>query len=305
VAAVFDAFLQVYRHETRDLFRLASGGTGVLPPGEISPLLVDCLAVKAAEIAERILDICIRALDYCPPVDMYFGEYLRALVTADRDIHPDDSGAYRVAFIDAFRSRGIYPAEVTSLSEESLAWAPPQHRIPDLEKTIRELDQSWDLDAKRFEAWARARGNARDLHAWLVDPQRTDAELRLLGLAKPGTQLAMGEPGEFSRIEVHSVRPARRIAADRQLRVDVVVELTQKWMPGDRAKPFHRGGSTLVIDADSGEIRYLVRKRVDSVRRMEDQQRFKLGLAQQRPYRTYFGGDAGEAEPFAIAHRNL
>jgi hypothetical protein len=267
--------------------------------------LVDCLAMKAAEIAERILDISIRALDYCPPVDMYFGEYLRALVTADRDIHPDDSGAYRVAFIDAFRSRGIYPAEVTSLSEESLAWAPPQHRIPDLEKTIRELDQSWDLDAKRFEAWARARGNARELHAWLVDPKRTDAELRLLGLAKPGAQRTMGEPGEFSRIEVHSVRPARRIASGRQLRVDVVVELTQKWMPADPAKPFHRGGSTLVIDADSGEIRYLVRKRVDSVRRMEDQQRFKLGLAQCRPHRTYFGSDAGEAEPFAIAHRNL
>jgi hypothetical protein len=305
VAAVFDAFLQVYRHETRDLFRLASAGTGVLPPGEIPPLLVDCLAAKAAEIADRILDICIRALDYCPPVDMYFGEYLRALVTADRDVHPDDSGAYRVAFIDAFRSRGIYPAEVFSLSEESLAWEAPQQRTPELEKTIRELDQSWDIDANRFEAWARARDNARTLHEWLSDAARTGAELRMLGLAKPGTELAMGAPGEFSRIEVHSVRPARRIASGRQLRVDLVVELTQKWVPDDTAKPFHRGGSTLVIDADSGEIRYLVRKRVDSVKRMAEQQAFKLGLEGQAPYQTYFGRDAGEAEPFAIAHRNL
>jgi hypothetical protein len=34
VAAVFDAYLSIYQSRTRDLFRLASGGTGVLPLGE-------------------------------------------------------------------------------------------------------------------------------------------------------------------------------------------------------------------------------------------------------------------------------
>jgi hypothetical protein len=312
VAAVFDAFLQVYRYETRDLFRLATGGTGVLPPGDIPALLADCLAVKAAEIADRILDVCIRALDYCPPVDMYFGEYLRALVTADRDIHPGDSGAYRVAFIDAFRSRGIYPEEVNSLSEASLAWEPPQKRIESLEKEIRHLDGTWDLDADRFEAHVQARRNAARLHGWLVDPKRTEAELRLLGLVKTdparnGKRYSdeMGEPGHFSRIEVHSVRPARRIASGRQLRVDLVVELTQKWVPKDKGKPFHRGGCTLVIDAESGEVRYLVRKRVDSLKRMRGQQKFKLALGAHALYASYFGSQPLEAEPFAIAHRNL
>ena len=40
-------------------------------------------------MAERLLTICIRALDYCPPTDITFGEYLRALVTADYDLKPD------------------------------------------------------------------------------------------------------------------------------------------------------------------------------------------------------------------------
>ncbi len=34
VAAVFDAFLQIYKRRTADLLRLATGGSGVLPAGE-------------------------------------------------------------------------------------------------------------------------------------------------------------------------------------------------------------------------------------------------------------------------------
>ena len=304
VAAVFDAFLQIYRFETRDLFRLATNGTGVLPPGDTPALLVDCLAARAADIAERILDICIRALDYCPPVDMTFGAYLRALVTADRDIYPADTGAYRVAFIDAFRSRGIYPREINSLSDESLAWERPERRIAGLERLVRMLDLRWDLDANRFEAWVQARDNARVLHHWLTH-SATDSELRLLGLVNRKKPPEMGEPGEFSRIEVHSVRPARRIASGRQLRVDLVVEVTQKWTPRDRALPLHRGGATILFDAESGALRYLVRKRVDHRAHMARQRAFKEALGLHGLHDTYFGSAAREAEPFAIAHRNL
>ena len=75
--------------------------------------------------ADHVLNMCIRALDYCPPVDIDFGDYLRALITADRDLVPDDDRRYRVAFIEAFRRRGIYPQGVRSLSAESLCWAGP------------------------------------------------------------------------------------------------------------------------------------------------------------------------------------
>ena len=46
--------------------------------------------------------MCIRALDYCPPVDITFGEYLRAIITADCDLVEDDRLRYRVAFVEAF-----------------------------------------------------------------------------------------------------------------------------------------------------------------------------------------------------------
>ena len=68
--------------------------------------------------------MCIRALDYCPPVDITFGDYLRAIITADVDLVADDAQHYRIAFIDAFRARGIYPAGRRTLSVESLVYGP-------------------------------------------------------------------------------------------------------------------------------------------------------------------------------------
>ncbi|HTM47732.1 MAG TPA: S8 family serine peptidase, partial [Bryobacteraceae bacterium] len=51
VAAVFDAFLDIYRRRSEDLIRLATGGTGVLPPGAIPGDLVNRLAGEAAKSA--------------------------------------------------------------------------------------------------------------------------------------------------------------------------------------------------------------------------------------------------------------
>jgi hypothetical protein len=51
-----------------------------------------------------------------------FGDFLRAMVTADFELAPDDESGQRAAMIEAFRMRGIYPDNVTSLAEDSLLW---------------------------------------------------------------------------------------------------------------------------------------------------------------------------------------
>src|SRR6185437_7273650 len=89
VSAVFAAFDTIYRARTADLIRLATGGSGILPQGAISDDLADRLADEAAKVASQVLNMCIRALDYCPPVDLTFGDYLRAIITADHDLVPD------------------------------------------------------------------------------------------------------------------------------------------------------------------------------------------------------------------------
>ncbi len=122
VAAVFHVFLNIYKDRVSDLLRIATGGSGVLPDGEIQPDLVNRLANEAAKAAGHVLRMCIRALDYCPAVGLTFGEYLRAIITADIDLVADDSRDYRIAFIDAFRKWGIYPERIKTLSVESLVY---------------------------------------------------------------------------------------------------------------------------------------------------------------------------------------
>ena len=122
VAAVFDAFLNIYTTRVADLRRIATGGTGVLPQGDIHPDLANRFADEAIKVSQRVLTICIRALDYLPPVDVTFGDYLRALITADVELVPDDPQRYRVAFIEAFRKRGIFPFDVLALGEDTLRW---------------------------------------------------------------------------------------------------------------------------------------------------------------------------------------
>ena len=45
---------------------------------------------EAAKTAQHVLNMCIRAFDYLPPVDVTFGDYLRALVTADPEFVSGD-----------------------------------------------------------------------------------------------------------------------------------------------------------------------------------------------------------------------
>ena len=127
--AVFDTFNTVYRRKIKRYVRLATGGTGHLGLGELPVDLQVILAEEASQLASQFLSICIRAIDYCPPVDLEFGEFLRAVITADRELVPDDRWGYREAWIDAFRERGILPSDVNALDEGALAWQPPNEKL--------------------------------------------------------------------------------------------------------------------------------------------------------------------------------
>ncbi len=130
VAAVFGAFLLVYRSRTVDLYRIATHGTGVLPEGDIHPDLAERLADEARRASQYILQMCIRALDYCPPVDITFGDYLRAMISADLDVN-GETDLYRIAVIESFRQWGIYPHGIRSMSVESLQWETGEDAMAD------------------------------------------------------------------------------------------------------------------------------------------------------------------------------
>jgi hypothetical protein len=318
VAAVFDAFLAIYKSRIADLLRIATSGTGVLPEGELHPDLVNRLANEASKTAGHILNMCIRALDYCPPVDITFGEYLRAVVTADADLVPDDDLGYRVAMIEAFRRRGIYPRDVRTLSADSLRWQEPTLELDGLDKMLKRLNLTWDLDVDRHEAFKLSERNRWLLRDWLVEGGVDPADEVQMGLALGQKGLDLGiEASEADgpakgkpKVEVHSVRPLRRVGPDGQLLTNLVVEITQKRKaqldddnPGLGSLTF-RGGCTLLIDLRTSRVRYCISKNISSKERLERQRQFRLFPSELSLYATYFGA-LGDDQKFAALHRGF
>lgn len=125
VAAVFDAFLEIYNRRIADLRRIAADGGFNSSAGSLHPDLVERFAQEAIDLARRMLTTCVASLDYLPPVDVTFGDFLRALITADCDLFPTESPLVRLAIIQGFRDRGIYPDDVRTLTVEGLLWQPP------------------------------------------------------------------------------------------------------------------------------------------------------------------------------------
>ncbi|MCC2669404.1 MAG: hypothetical protein K0Q72_1875, partial [Armatimonadetes bacterium] len=281
VAAIFDAFLSIYKSRVADLLRLATNGSGVLPQGDIHPDLVNRLAQEAAKAAQHVLNMCIRALDYLPPVDITFGEYLRALITADFDLVRDDDRGNRLALIEAFRRRGIYPREVRTLSEDSLRWMCPSQEENRLGRFsgLKEVLTGFSARlADRRKIHTRMLTRCREVHKWLKSG-RNDSVLAMLGL----------DPA--LKVEVHAIRVARRVGPDGDLLRYVVITLTQRRpeyfneasrelgaRSGHRDPDFwFRGGCTLVLDEESFDIRYCITKSIHSAARLRRQRAFLTG----------------------------
>jgi hypothetical protein len=276
VSALLDAFVTIYTHKAAPIIRLATGGRDKL--GEDDPMpadLVNQLSHIASRLATHLLTMCIRAIDYCPPVDITLGEYLRALVTADHDLVPDDQWSYREALIDAFRKRHIFPHSVTALSEDALLWDRPGKPIYIPGLNFGDLRFSADpgtaADADEVLRQARLIGET------ICRPEN----LRLFGLADPKDPYF--KPDRVDPPVIESVRSLRRVGPDGQLAFGIVAEVIQRrYVPGGDGWPDFkfRAGATIIIGAE-GEVRYVIAKNIKS----------EVRLAEQRKYAMEAGGD--------------
>lgn len=265
VAAVFEAFLTVYSARTVKLFRVARA-THADSTADLSSAAIDLLAEAACKVAGHFLDICIRAIDYCPPIDVHFDSFLRAMLTADYDVAPEDRYGYRDALIKAFRRRSVEIRNVRDLSEDSLRWRAPQLaecHIQALEYgNLRFSDDGVTRPGRgEFERRARALGDFI-----VADPAR----LAAFGLRAPKPP--------YGEIVIESIRHTHRVAVDGLSRNELVAEVSQA-----RTYRGHTfiGGATVLIGTD-GVIRFIIRRRVDDIRRRRAEMRYAGAQGAQR-----------------------
>lgn len=257
VGAVFSAFITTYRSRIADLLRLATGGSGELPPGHLHPDLIGRVASEATTHARRFLTICVRAFDYLPIADVTYGDFLRALVTADAAVFPQDSSALRATIIEEFRRRGIYAAGVGSLGESSLRWP-----VADTDITLDRVSEmiAWaaeDFDDRTLSPAASATRTAARAEA------RTDMAKRLYRHVE-------ATPGAFGLAKnqgfaIRGFHASFRTSEDGQPRVDIVVCIRQERtdiaelpeLAGTGLRIF--AGATVVADS-LGQISHIISK---------------------------------------------
>ena len=208
------------------------------------------LCDEASSLARVFFRLCVRALDYSAPVDITFGSYLRSIVTADFDLHPQDEIGIRDAIMQSFRLRGIMPEGAEFFSDDSICWP----RAPENFPPVVGLDFGDPNGLTREQ-----KNKAGDLLRAYVTKNG-----KLLGFS-PGVPVV-----------VPSFHPVFRINTDGSLRTDMVVEAVQTvekdFNPAAPkfGKIKFRGGATLIIskpvvgepgaDKNESRIRYVISK---------------------------------------------
>jgi hypothetical protein len=262
VAAVFDAFFTVYLARATPLLRVFRAGGRTSE--DLPTALADLLAKQASRTAETFFTLCARSLDYCPPVDITFGDFLRALITADRDFYPDDTDGIRDALMQAFRLRGIVADDASSFTEDSLCWP--------------------EIEPGRLTVPGLAFGDPNGL---TTDEKKRNGN-RLRDWAKTHAETLGFDP--LLKIEVPSFHPMFRIAQDGTLKIEMVVELIQTH-PDESVNTLAgslpmRSGVTLIIakpqtrerKRKSPFVRFAIGKRLDDARR--DRQRLTAAVSE-------------------------
>jgi len=251
--------------------------------------------------------MCLRALDYCPPVDLNFGDYLRALITADHDLVPNDPWGYRVAITESFRKRAIFPAHLGTLGEETLLWRRPEPEelgaVEAMFRSVgRELDQlaeellhidpgpgqqampsPADVANKRpgarsqsFNISRMARKNIHDRlgdYITTLDPSQRD---------KLGRSIGLDLSGEKPSFEVHTVWVAERQGPDGRVIHQFVITLVHSRKEGEVEL---WSGATVLLQRGDRSVRYVIRKSAHSEQRRQQNVAFALNqVASDNPY---------------------
>lgn len=261
------------------LLRVLSNGFATL--GDVKgkgPLDRERVVMEAADTADRLLNICIRAIDYCPPTDLRFGDFASALATSDREIVPDDSRyRFRSEIMSSFMAFGILP---TSQNVPHCVWEPPVAPGEEL-----------DYSNVHFESMQHSH---EEVFRFIWE-----------------NRVRLGVyPNAYTK--VLSVRPCRRVGPDGFILHETVAEYFQiltlqarelkrlkiakpEEMPDDLEIKLYGGGS-LIFD-EYGRLKYHVRNRVNQQQRQSERLQYlwKFG---------FFDKGASAAQRFSSLHLN-
>ena len=178
------------------------------------------------------------------------------------------------------------------------------------------------VQRERFHDWLLAHishGRDRFLGLFLDPEGGRDAEVDGVGeKTNPYRSIHRREDGR-PVVEIHHVRPCRRIGPDGQERNDIVIEIVQRRKAffdaglqrrvdfgevkyEDARQDFYfSGGCTLVVAPETGDVRYCIRKAITQDGRLDQERQFRQGQFADPAGGAYLSGD-DRGNPFAFLH---
>jgi hypothetical protein len=232
VASVLNAYLAIWVERLKAL-------------GDEAALDRNRAAEEGAELASHLLNVCIRAIDYCPPTDIEFGDFASALLTVDGELNPNDTRyTLRQHLLTSFKGYGIRPTSKGGRGPRKGFWDPPPN------------DPEFVYDRTHFD---NMKSDPDELFRFLWENQ---SKFRLHDQA-------------FTR--VLSVRPCTRIGRDGFILRETVAEYHQQLklfakelrsigieqpadMPADTEVTLY-GGNAVIFD-EYGHVKYNIGKSI-------------------------------------------
>ncbi len=269
VAAVMNAFINVWSDRLEKV-RQALG----------EKLHLQYVAEEGKDVADYLLTMAIRALDYTPPVHIEFCDYLNALISADIEIRPDDSRYhFREHLRRSFEAYGIKPVQGTpspTRMAKSSTGTPKggNAQMPAIGKMGGQAEPG---------TWAPANTLELAYDRTHFEPMTRDPEevFRFIWENRVALEIDGGiNEGAFSK--VLSVRPCLRIAPDGFVLKETVAEFYQVIrlqakefapfgitvphdMPLDTIVPLY-GGGTFIFD-EYGRLKLYIHNSLDNSKR--------------------------------------
>ncbi len=240
VAAVLNAYLTIWVDRLKAL-------------GDRVKLDRKRAAEEGAELAEHLLNACIRAIDYCPPTDLEFGDFASALLTVDSELNPADAKyALRTHLLDSFRSYGIRPTSKGKPDRQPGSWDPPPPHA------------AFVYDRTHFE---NMRSDPDELFRFLWENKahfklHNDAHTRVLSV-RPC--IRVGRDGFSLRETVAEYHQTLKLYAGELSQLGI---RKPKDMPRDKEVTLY-GGNTVIFD-EYGHVKYNIGKSImDTARQSE------------------------------------
>jgi len=240
VAAVLNAYLAIWVERLKAI-------------GDASRLDRNRAAQEGAELADHLLSACVRAIDYCPPTDIEFGDFASALLTVDSELNPADTKyGLRQHLLESFRGYGIHPTSRGKPGRQAGSWDPPPPGA------------TFVYDRTHFE---NMKSDPDELFRFLWENKEhfklhNDAHTRVLSV-RPC--IRVGRDGFMLRETVAEYHQTLKLDARElsQLRIR-----KPQGMPADMEVTLY-GGNTVIFD-EYGHVKYNIGKSImDTARQSE------------------------------------